>query len=316
VKPLVTIGICVRNCEATINEAIESVRNQDFPHDLMEVIFVDDGSEDNTLSIIYDYISKIDMQARVFHIKWSGLGWARNVVARNAHGKYIIWVDGDMILSKDFVTKQVTFMEKNPTIGVAKGKYAMILESNLVADLETIYFVINDLKIYKKCKSLSIGYSGTGGSIYRLAALKQAGFFDPCFKGAGEDMDVEFRIKSKGWLLLKTDATFFEKRRKTWRDLWKEYFWQGFGACQFFYKYKNELSNAYLGLKGKIFSPIFMFTQIIDSVVAYRLARKKWVFLMPFHYVFKRVAWFFGYIKFYFSIKAHENKHNQRNSMH
>jgi len=47
-KPIATIGVCVRNCEATIKEVINSIINQDFPHELMEVIIVDDGSEDRT----------------------------------------------------------------------------------------------------------------------------------------------------------------------------------------------------------------------------------------------------------------------------
>ena len=50
-KPKVTVGMCVKNCAATIKEAIESVLNQDFPHELMELIIVDGNSEDETLSI-------------------------------------------------------------------------------------------------------------------------------------------------------------------------------------------------------------------------------------------------------------------------
>ena len=50
-KPIVTIGICVKNTEKTILDAINSILEQDYPTDLMEIIFVDDGSEDRTLSI-------------------------------------------------------------------------------------------------------------------------------------------------------------------------------------------------------------------------------------------------------------------------
>ncbi len=66
----------------------------------MEVIFVDDGSEDATFSIIQDSIAKIDIQAKAFHKKWMGLGAARNVVVNNASGDYIVWVDGDMTLPR------------------------------------------------------------------------------------------------------------------------------------------------------------------------------------------------------------------------
>ena len=49
-KPKVTIGVCARNCETTIGEAVESIIMQDYPHELIEVIFVDDGSTDGTPS--------------------------------------------------------------------------------------------------------------------------------------------------------------------------------------------------------------------------------------------------------------------------
>ena len=66
----------------------------------MEVIFVDDGSEDETLSIINSYVPRMDVKVKVFHHGWKGLGLSRNVVVDSASGDYIIWVDGDMILPR------------------------------------------------------------------------------------------------------------------------------------------------------------------------------------------------------------------------
>jgi cellulose synthase/poly-beta-1,6-N-acetylglucosamine synthase-like glycosyltransferase len=45
IRPEVTIGVCVRNCEDYIEDAIRSILDQDFPHELMEVIFVDDAAQ-------------------------------------------------------------------------------------------------------------------------------------------------------------------------------------------------------------------------------------------------------------------------------
>jgi len=107
----VTIGICVKNGSDTILGALESVMAQSFPHEQMEVIVVDDGSEDGTLSVVHGYASKIDMPVKILHYAWQGIGQSRNTVAKNALGKYIVWVDSDMVLSKNFVKEQVKFME-------------------------------------------------------------------------------------------------------------------------------------------------------------------------------------------------------------
>ncbi len=159
VKPVVTVGVCVRNSALIIREAIESIINQNFPHELMEVIFVDDGSEDNTLSIILDYTSKMDMQGKVFHNNWKGLGWARNVVVDNASGEYIIWVDGDMILPADHVRKQIKFMQQNPKVGIAKARHGVLSRESLVAALETLSYLVVDFRFKGKATP---GLLGTG----------------------------------------------------------------------------------------------------------------------------------------------------------
>lgn len=286
VKPKVTIGVCVRNCEGHIRDAIRSIIRQDFPHELMEVIFVDDGSTDRTLSIIKGHIPKMNIQVKVFHHKWKGLGYSRNVVVNNANGEYVIWVDGDMSLSRDFVRKQVEFMDRNPDVGIGKGRYGIHPTTSLVAYLENIEAVI---KLNCKQKTLSEPL-GTGGSIYRIEAIRKIGGFDQNIQGVGEDMDAEHRIRTSGWLLKTTAAEFYEKRRDNWKDLWNEYFWHGSGGRTIF----NKVSPH--SMLYKMFPPTIILIVISRSCNAYKLMHKKIVFLLPLHWIFKRTAWFLGFI--------------------
>ena len=289
-KPIVTIGVCVRNSATTIREAVESIIKQDYPHEFMEVIFVDDGSEDETLSIIKSYIPKMDMKVKVFHHEWRGLGYSRNIVVNNASGDYIIWVDGDMVLPRDHVRKQVEFMEQNPKVGIAKARYGINPDENLVGFLENVSCLVVDLKYGNEVSDSKT--LGTGGSIYRVKAIRQVGGFDANISGVGEDMDAEYRIKKAGWKLYRaTPALFYEKRRKTWKALWDENFWHGFGGQRIYSKRKGMLSIYKM-------TPIAGFFEgVWHSVVGYKLLHKKAVFLLPFQYAFKRIAWCYGFIK-------------------
>lgn len=278
----------MRNCENTIGEAIKSIVIQDFPHESIEVIFVDDGSTDKTLSVIEMYIPKMDMPVKVFHQKWRGLGVARNVVVDNAIGEYIIWVDGDMRLSKDFVRKQVEFMDRNPSVGIGKGMYGIYVPQNLVETLENIEFVATNIVRKENSGLLPLG---TGGSIYRVEAIRMVGGFAPRIKGSGEDMEAEYRIRKAGWALGVSSAVFYEKRRKTWGALWKEYFWHGQSGFYFLRKDKRLL-NPY-----KFWPPLLLITELFRAVHAYQLTRHKTAFLLLVHYIFKRTAWFFGFLK-------------------
>jgi len=277
----VTIGICVKNGSDTILGALESVMAQSFPHEQMEVIVVDDGSEDDTLSVVHGYASKMDMPMKILHYAWQGIGQSRNTVAKNALGKYIVWVDSDMVLSKNFVKEQVKFMENNAKVGVAKGVYGILPSANLVASLENMSFVAENSR--SEC--------GTGGAIYRTEALRQAGYFDNRLKLAGEDHDAAFKINAAGWLLERSSAVFYERPKTSWRRLWSKYFHWGYGlhdACQ----YNRNLLFLYemIPLAGFIGG-------VRRSLVAYRLTCDKRNFLLPVQFVFKLSAWCLGYMR-------------------
>lgn len=299
--PRVTIGVCVRNCEDTIHEVIESIMAQDYPHEFMEVIFADDGSIDKTLTIIRNYASKIDIKTKIFQHEWKGLGFTRNLVVNKAEGKYIIWVDGDMILTKNFVTIQVEFMEKNPSVAIAKGRYGLHFQGNLASDLENLEFLTVNLKDPEKDSTPL----GTGGAIYRVEAIRQVGGFDERITGACEDIDVEYRIRKAGWSLSITPAIFYERHRRTWRELWREYFWQGKGGFRLIRK------NAFVNLH-MLWPPITLLTESSRAILAYKLTRRKIAFLLPLHYFYKRAAWIFGLLISVIknSVKESRNENN------
>lgn len=230
-KPEVTIGVCVKNSEKSIANAVKSINDQDFPHELMEIIFVDDGSNDKTLSIINRHTLELDLKCRVFHHDWKGLGYSRNVVVNNAKGKYIVWVDGDTSLLRNFVSKQVEFMDKNPKVGIAKGRYRIKESTSVVAYLQNVEALVELIALEQRPLSKPLG---TGGSIYRVEAIRKIGGFNDKITGVGEDMDVEYRIGSSGWMLQVTTAEFYENRRNNWKELWKEYFWHGAGGRSIF----------------------------------------------------------------------------------
>jgi len=286
-KPKVTIGMCVRNCEYFVSKAINSVLNQDFPHELMEVIIVDDGSEDKTLNIVLDLASKMDMRVKVFHDEWKGVGAVRNVVVNNAEGDYIIWLDADMILPKDHVRKQVEFMEKNSKVGIAKARHKVLPQENLIAFFEHIPYVIYDAAP----EVLSSKLPGTGGAIYRVSAIRQVNGFDDNLRYAGEDQDAAYRVKEAHWLITQSPTFFYETRVETWDKLWRKYIRYGYGNHDLYMK-NREIFSLYR------INPLASFVAgILYAFNAYKLTKRKSLILLPFHFFFKMSAWWIGFTK-------------------
>ncbi|MCD8373467.1 MAG: glycosyltransferase [Clostridia bacterium] len=97
----VTIIIPVYNLENYIKNTLNSVLNQQFDNEL-EVIVVDDGSTDNSFSVIRT-IADQDQRVIVISQENAGVSAARNIGIERATGDYIMFVDGDDILRSDAV---------------------------------------------------------------------------------------------------------------------------------------------------------------------------------------------------------------------
>ena len=291
-KPKVTIGVCVRNCQNLIKDALDSIINQDFPHELMELILVDDGSEDETLATIQQHTRDMNLSVKIFHTSWKGLGHARNIVAQNASGEYILWVDGDMFLEKEFVTKLVAFMDRRLDVGIAKGKQALEASSSWLGTLETFARAASRMVDYesKKARNKALG---TGGAIYRVAALKRAGGFDENLRGYGEDADVERRIRASGYLLSTVDTKFLDYERcgLTWKALWERYWLRGYCTHYFLHKNKGTLKPY------KMLPFTAVVAGLLQASMLYKLTSRKVVFLLPLQYLFKMTAYNLGYLR-------------------
>jgi len=286
-RPKVTLGVCVKNSEATIRKAMESIIDQDFPHELMELIVVDGNSKDKTLSIVQEVLSKLNIQSKILHEN-RGLGQARQIVVENARGDYILWVDADLTLPKNYVRRQVEFMDLNNAVGIAGGRYGMLPEANLIATLENILYVVN---ISEHVEKANTKLPGTEGSIFRLKALKQVGGFDENIIGAGEDIDVARRVRAAGWLTFITQNVFYESCRDTWASHWYQYIWWGYGAYYVHHKHGG------LFPLWQITPPVAFLTTLLRSPRAFRLTHRKAVLLWPFQCFFKMTAYCLGFIK-------------------
>jgi glycosyltransferase involved in cell wall biosynthesis len=60
------------------------VAKQDFPHESVELIIVDDGSRDRTLPVVRKTTSTMDIQAIILSYPWKGLAFSRQVVVDNS----------------------------------------------------------------------------------------------------------------------------------------------------------------------------------------------------------------------------------------
>lgn len=109
-KELVSIIVPMYNVEKYIEKCITSLLEQTYKD--CEIIIVNDGSEDKSSEIVEKIAIQND-NIKIINKKNSGVSVARNTGIENANGDYIIFVDADDYLAKDFVEYMVKLIKMN-----------------------------------------------------------------------------------------------------------------------------------------------------------------------------------------------------------
>ncbi len=118
-QPLVSIIICFLNEENFLEDAVNSVLEQDYKN--WELLLIDDGSTDNSTSIARNFAKNISGKIQYINHdnhKNRGLSASRNVGIRKSNGDLIAFLDADDVWLPMKLTKQVAIFKDNPSIGL------------------------------------------------------------------------------------------------------------------------------------------------------------------------------------------------------
>ncbi len=111
-KYLFTIISAVYNSEKYIDELMESLINQTIGFEKIQVVLVNDGSKDSSLSVCKKYQTKYPSNVRVIDKENGGVSSARNAGLLYAEGKYLNFIDSDDKFSLDTLERVYSFFEK------------------------------------------------------------------------------------------------------------------------------------------------------------------------------------------------------------
>jgi glycosyltransferase involved in cell wall biosynthesis len=123
--PLVSLGMPVRNGAAHLAEALASVLGQDYAN--LEILISDNASTDGTPDICRTFAER-DPRVRYSRLPEpvDVIPNFRRVLAQ-AHGAYFTWVaHDDLLLSPDYLTKIVSFLQRNPDVVLAGSSVSVL----------------------------------------------------------------------------------------------------------------------------------------------------------------------------------------------
>ncbi len=193
-KPLISVIIPVYNGERFIQEAIDNVLSQNYP--ALEIIFVNDGSDDRTEEII----NRLPLDIRYFKQDNAGPAAARNRGIRDASGDYIAFLDVDDLWPENNLHTLLEEMLQQPELEIVRG-YGQLMEFD--EQTKSYHCVGNPLESFPH-------YIGAG--LYRKAVFEKVGLFDPTMR-FGEDADWYLRAGEMGINIKRLEETRLFVRR-------------------------------------------------------------------------------------------------------
>ncbi|RST31398.1 glycosyltransferase family 2 protein [Sphingomonas ginkgonis] len=176
---LVSVVVPAYNAEATLDETLRSVRNQ--THRALEILVVDDGSDDGTARIVRDHAAA-DPRVVLVEQENAGVAAARNNGWRRARSDLIAFVDADDVWAPIKISRQLAALDRaGPRVGLVYCWYQLIDADGRIieADHKPDYRgdVLRDL--------FQGNFVGNGSAaLVRRQALIDANGFEPAMRAA------------------------------------------------------------------------------------------------------------------------------------
>ncbi|OGS69796.1 MAG: hypothetical protein A3G95_00295 [Flavobacteria bacterium RIFCSPLOWO2_12_FULL_31_7] len=114
-KNVISIIIPVYNQEKYLAETLNSVLNQSCSN--WECILVNDGSADNSVSVINQYLAK-DNRFSFINSENKGVSHARNLALKQVKGDFILFLDGDDIIHTEKLQMAISNFEQNTDLSI------------------------------------------------------------------------------------------------------------------------------------------------------------------------------------------------------
>lgn len=185
--PKISVYMPNHNYGLYINKAVNSILNQSI--DDWELIIIDDGSSDDSLSILDKY--KDNKKITIISQENKGLNITNNVAIRLARGKYIVRVDADDYVDENFLLVLSNTLDQNPKVGLVYPDYYCISPDDKIIN------TIRRKNLDKEVELLDIPAHGAC-TMFRKDVLLNLGTYNEEFSCQdGYDIWIRFIEKHK-----------------------------------------------------------------------------------------------------------------------
>ncbi len=213
--PFLSVVVIGRNEGDRLSKCLESVKQMNFPQEKTELIYVDSSSVDDSVQRAESLGAKVIQVDSSHHTA----ALARNLGWKVAEGEFVLFLDGDTLLDRDFVAASLPKFS-HPDLGIIFGNRKEMCPK------KSVYNRVLDLDW-----SMRMGYTDMcgGDAIIRRTVLEQVNGYNSSLI-AGEEPEMCNRMQEKGVLILhlNTTMTLHDLNMTSFSAYWRRCFRTGY----------------------------------------------------------------------------------------
>lgn len=228
-SPLVSVVILnyngLRYLEQGLKECLDSVLRSNYQN--LEVVFVDNGSTDNSLDFVRRNFAKSEI--RIVENK-NNLGFSEgfNAGIRVTRGKYVVLLSNDMTVDRNWLKPAIELLESDQRVGLVGFKRLVAGNRDLLDGIGGDLYLCGRVKLVGNHETDKGQYDINidnldfigGAMVIRRKTLQQVGLFDPDFRIFSEDIDLCFRIRKRGYKTIYVhDALIWHRGQATLKGM-------------------------------------------------------------------------------------------------
>ena len=287
-RPPVSVIIPAYNEELTIERTVRAILAS--KHRDIEVIVVDDGSQDRTAAVAREAF-EAEPRVRVIQKPNGGKASAINTGIRVAKHDYIISLDADTLFAPDTIGRLVSHFA-DEKVGAVSGNVRVGNPINILTRWQKLEYVTSqnfDRRAYDLLNCVPVVPGAVGA--WRRKAVEEAGLYSP--QTLAEDTDMTFSVRRLGYrIVTDNSAVAYTEAPHTLRTLGIQRFRWSFGTLQCLWKHRRALFNPRYGAFGWVALPSLWLYQVLFQAIS-PVADFSLIWAV-FHYNFAPVAFFYA----------------------
>ncbi len=262
-RPPVSVLIAAYNEEKVIARTVESILGNGYEH--LEIVVVDDGSKDGTLSVLREHFGE-NRCVRILTQPNGGKSAALNNAIAHASHEILVAVDADTLFRPGTIAKLARHF-KDPRVGAVSGNARVGNRRKWITRFQSIEYIYGfnlDRRALDYLNAITV-VPGAVGAWRKELVVELGGFGHDTL---AEDADLTLAIRRLGNIVrYEQDAIAYTEAPEDTRSLARQRFRWAFGTLQAAWKHRDALFVPRYGSLGFVALPsIWLFQVVLSSL--------------------------------------------------